>query len=217
MKNNTILISIALLLAINLVSAGVGIKWDKESSLVKEGEKTCITYKVYNPWPEENWVTIELSEELKPILIEQEVDTKLIPANTPSSQAIPVNFCFKVPIIYEEDCLLMDKFICKKDYQGEIKNYKGEVLVKSVQAPTKIGGSGGSATAMAVSAPLAIKVEPKNHARNFALIYGIIALLSLLFIIILLYKRYSRSDLERDEDRLRKLKDRIKKEKSKKK
>ncbi len=36
-------------LALPGVSAGVGIKWDKESVLVNEGEKTCLTYQVYNP------------------------------------------------------------------------------------------------------------------------------------------------------------------------
>ena len=45
------LLAFALILVLPFISAGVGISWDKETSLVPENTKTCLIYKVYNPWP----------------------------------------------------------------------------------------------------------------------------------------------------------------------
>jgi hypothetical protein len=208
-------ISIVILL-LPLISAGVGIKWSQESLLVKEGERGCLSYSVYNPWPEETWVKIELSDKLKDLLVEQEAETKFVPANTPSSAAIPVKFCFKVPKVYGEDCWIMGQFICSENYQGELKSYSGEVTVKSVPSPMKVSGAGGSATAMAVSAPLAIKINPDNHARDFTMLFVLIAIISVIIITILLYRRYRKPELENDMTRLKKLKEKIKREKQKK-
>lgn len=214
MKNNIFLIGIMILIMIPQIFAGVGIKWDQDSKLVNEGERTCLTYSVYNPWPEETWVAIEVEGDIQSIITDKQSETKLIPSNTPSKSAIPVEFCFVIPDLYPEDCWIADKLVCKKDYQGEIKTYVGEVVVKSVPSPMASEGSGGSTTAMAVSAPLRIRVNPNNHPRNFTFFYIIIAAICLLIILGVLYKRYSRTALERDEDRLKKLQDRIKKEKN---
>ena len=202
-----------LLVLTSLVSAGVGIKWEQESALVNENEKTCLTYKVYNPWPEESYVTIEVSDEsgeIKEILTEQESEEKLVPANTASSEAIPIKFCFKVPKIYKRDCWV-GNFICKQECNEEQKIYEGEVSVKSVPPPTEIGGAGGSATSMAVSAPLRIKVRCNAHSRDFTLIYIVLALISALVIGIVLYRRYRKPASERDKEKLRRLQEKIRK------
>ncbi len=203
-----------LLVSINFVLAGVGIKWDQESVLVDENEKTCLTYQVYNPWPEESYVAIEVSDEfgeIKNILIEQESEEKFVPANTASNVAIPIEFCFKVPNIYERDCWI-GGFICEQECNEEQKVYEGEVLVKSVPPPTELGGGGGSATSMAVSAPLRIKVQCNAHSRDFTLIYMVLALVSLMVIGIVLYRKYRKPVAERDREKLRMLKEKIKKE-----
>jgi len=202
------------LLLVSFISAGVGIKWDRESALINEGEKTCLTYSVYNPWPEETYVTIESSEELDDILISQEAETKLIPANTASSQAIPIQFCFKTPQVYERDCWV-GNLICEQKCEEEQKIYGGEVLVKSVASPNQIGGVGGSATTMSVSAPLNIKVRCNAHSRNFTLIYAILAVASAAAIGIMLYNKYKTPKLQRDKEKLKRLKERIKKERNK--
>jgi hypothetical protein len=203
-----------LLVSTNLILAGVGIKWEQESALVNENGKTCLTYKVYNPWPEESYVTIEVSDEsgeIKEILTEQESEKKLVPANTGSSEAIPIKFCFKVPKIYKRDCLV-GSFICKQECNEEQKVYEGEVLVKSIYPPTEIGGAGGSATSMAVSAPLKIRVRCNFHSRNFTLIYIVLALISAFVIGIVLYRRYRKPASERDKEKLKRLQEKIRKQ-----
>jgi len=161
-----------------LVSAGVGISWNKETSLVPENTKTCLTYKVYNPWPDDSYVEIELSEELLPIVSYVESETKFVPKNTPSSEAIPVEFCFKTPRIYEQDCLLFDKLICKQDCLEDMQIYSGEVIVLESNDYKSSGGSGGSATAISVSAPLKVKVQCVAHKRNYSLIYIVVVLIA---------------------------------------
>lgn len=198
----------------SFVSAGVGIKWDKESALINEGEKTCLTYKIYNPWPEETYATIELSDELKEILTMQEAETKLIPENTASSEAIPVEFCFKSSSeVYERDCWLAGRFICKQECNEEQKIYSGDVLVQSVPDPTEMTGTGGSTTTMAVSAPLNIKIRCNPHSRDFTLIYAILLIVSLGTIGILLYRKYRKPKSERYKEELKNLKKKFKKEK----
>ncbi|MBM3234643.1 hypothetical protein FJZ19_06140 [Candidatus Pacearchaeota archaeon] len=214
MPKNTRLIFIfcIMLLAMPLVSAGVGIKWNQESLIVNEGEKACMTYSVYNPWPEESYVTIELSDELKSVLTIQEAETKLVPANTPSSSAIPVKFCFKIPKVYEKDCWISE-MLCKQECNEEQKIYDGEVLVKSVPSTVSITGSGGSTTQMAVSAPLRLKISCNKHGRDFTLIYAIIAVLAVVIIAVLIVRKYRKPKIERDMEKLKRLKEKISKEK----
>lgn len=210
--DKTILCIILTLLVISpFVSAGVGIKWDQESVVVNEGEKTCLTYEVYNPWPEESYVKIELSGEIEGILTNQESEEKLVPANTASGEAIPIKFCFKAPELYEKDCLL-GSLVCKRECNEEQRIYSGEVVVKSIPIPAQIGGSGGSATTMAVSAPLNIKIRCNSHSRNFTLVYVFFALVFGVFTAVLLYSRYKKPELERDREKLEKLQGKIKKE-----
>jgi hypothetical protein len=218
--NNKIclLVVVAVLFQISFVFAGVGIKWDKESALINENEKTCLIYYVYNPWPEATTVKIELSDEtgeLNEILTDQESETKLIPANTPSIEAIPIEFCFRAPNVYDRDCLagdLMCELVCDVDQ----KEFSGEVVVKSVPATTEIGGAGGSSTTMAVSAPLKIKIRCNPHDRSYVLLYAFIAILCVLVIVIMVVRKYRKPKIQRDEEALKKLQERIRKEKKKK-
>jgi len=212
-------IFVIVILNLSFVSAGVGIKWDRESALVNEGEKTCLTYNVYNPWPEASYVAIEVSDdfgELKEILTEQESEEKLIPAETSSAEAIPIKFCFKVPKVYERNCLV-GSFICEQKCNEEQKIYDGEVSVKSIPPPTDIGGSGGSTTSMAVSAPLKIRVNCNAHSRDFTLIYVLLALISALIVGIIIYRKYRKQAIERDKEKLKKLQEKINKSKKQKK
>ena len=210
-------IFIFLILAVFIMpfsSAGVGIKWNIESVVLNEGGQTCMTYGIYNPWPDETYAVIELSNNLKEVLISQEIEATLIPAYTMSVDAIPIEFCFKIPEIYEKDCIL--GIMCKKDCEEEQKVFSGEVIVKSVPAPTEISGAGGSATQMAVSAPLRLRVLCEAHGRDFTIIYGVVALISLGVILYLLKRKNRESKLERDRKKLKKLQEQIRKEKKKK-
>ena len=167
------------LLVVPLVSAGVGVKWDKESSLVPEKTKTCMTYQVYNPWNKDSYVQIELSEELLPIVSSMESQSEFIPKQTSSDQAIPVEFCFKTPVIYEEDCLLFNRFMCEQDCSEPVKIYEGEVEVKEAGSLDILeGNTGGSSTTVSVSAPLRVRVQCLAHSRNYSLVYITVALIA---------------------------------------
>lgn len=211
---NLVFLLAFIFLWISFVSAGVGIKWNKESALVNEGEITCLTYSVYNPWPEDTYVTISPSEELNDILTMQDAKVKLIPAETSSNKAIPIEFCFKIPNIYEKDCWIAGKFICEQTCQEDQQIYEGEVVVQSVSTENQIGGSG-STTMMSVSAPLRIRVRCNPYSRDFTLIYVLLALISILGIGIILYLKFRLPKLERDRKKLQKLRELVKKEKRK--
>jgi len=183
-----LILSIVILLP--LCSAGVGISWSKESSLVRENTKTCLTYKVYNPWPDDSYAQIKLSDELMQIMTSRGSETEFIPHDTSSSMAIPVEFCFKTPKVYEKNCWLFGELICKKECKEEMKIFDGEVEVIEVDSPETVEGSGGSATKMSVSAPIRVKVQCIAHSRDYSVIYiAVILIAGILLTINLTRKR----------------------------
>ncbi len=173
-----------------LVSAGVGVSWNKETALIPEKSDVCLTYGVYNPWPKDSYIKIKLSDSLKEIVESSDAKVDSIPKYTYSNSSIPVKFCFRTPDVYKEDCLLFDKFLCKQTCSEPIKIYSGELEVLEVnEATVKSGGSGGSSTSMSVSAPLRVKVQCLKHARNYSLIYLLVGLIALLILIWRIYVR----------------------------
>lgn len=206
---------VLVLAMVSLVSAGIGLKWSEESLIIDEREKYCMTYSVYNPWPENTYAEIGVSDELKEILIDYESEVKLIPSNTKNTESIPVEFCFKVPQVYERDCWI-GNFICKQECKEEQRKYNGEVLAKSIGTNSQIGGSGGSTTSVAVSAPLKLRVNCNAHKRDFTIIYVLSALISIIIITIILIKKYRKPKLQRDREKLKKLREQIRREERKK-
>lgn len=180
---------LVLMLVLPMVSAGVGISWDTESSLVPENTKTCLTYKVYNPWPTDSYVQIKLSDELTAILTSAEAETKFVPAETSSEEAMPITFCFKTPIVYEKDCSLFGSLICKQDCNEDMVNFPGEVeVIELTEEEVQKGGSGGSKTQMSVSAPLNIKVQCVAHKRNYSVVYILVALIAGILLLVNFFK-----------------------------
>jgi len=173
-----------------LVSAGVGVSWNKETALIPEKSDVCLTYGVYNPWPKDSYIKIRLSKSLQKIVESSDAKVDSIPKYTYSNSSIPVKFCFRTPDVYKEDCLVFGKFLCKQTCNEPMKVYSGELEVLEVsEAIVKSGGSGGSSTSMSVSAPLKVKVQCLKHTRNYSLIYILIGLIALL---ILLWRIYIR-------------------------
>jgi hypothetical protein len=205
----------SLIIFTTFASAGVGIKWSQESFLVSEGEKTCLSYSVYNPWPEDSSVRIEVSDNLKSILISQEAETRSVPANTSSAKAIPLDFCFEIPEVYSKKCIIED-FLCKKDCLEEQLVYEGEISIKSFPADADISGSGGSTTEMSVSAPLRLRITCTPHSTDYRLVYILLAVISLIGIIVILYRRFRKPEKERKKEELERLKKEMKNLKSKK-
>ena len=191
------LIGVFLLISIFLfsfVSAGVGIKWSQQSILAPEHKKTCMTYYVYNPWAKDVYIKIELSEEIKSIISSYESEKKFIPAETSSSEAIPIELCFKTPYVYERDCWIGNILFCKQECNEEMKIYSGEVeAVEISEIEFKSGGTGGSATQMSVSAPISVGVRCVASDRNLSLIYIVVALIAGTLLMLNIIKRRKES------------------------
>lgn len=179
LKNSFIVGIFILLLIAPMISAGVGIFWEGESALVPEKTKTCLTYKVYNPWPNDMYAQIKLSDELQEIVSSVSSDVQFVPKDTSSSDAIPVKFCFKTPRVYEMDCLIADNLLCKKECKEELKVFEGSVeVIELSEDEAKLGGAGGSKTVMSVSAPLRVRVQCVPHSRDYSVVYILVALIS---------------------------------------
>lgn len=181
MKTGSIFLMLILGFALfsSMVSAGVGLSWNQQSSLVPENTKTCLTYKVYNPWPTDSYIKIQLSDELMEIVSYFDTDVTFVPKETSSSEAIPVEFCFKTPKVYDRDCWIGDSLICEQECTQDMKVYSGEVeVMEASSSDLSDAGAGGSATAMAVSAPLAVKVQCVPHSRNYTLIYLVVLVIA---------------------------------------
>ncbi len=177
-------ILLVFLLAIALFSsfvsaAGVGLKWGQESVLVPENEKACMTYYVYNPWATDSYIMVRLSEEMQEIVSSYESERKLVPAETSSAEAMPIEFCFKTPVIYNRDCWIGDFLFCEQECNETMKIYAGEVeAIELNEAEFQSGDAGGSRTQMSVSAPIKVGVQCIAHERNLSLIYIVIALVA---------------------------------------
>jgi len=218
MKQKNLIFEIILLFVVgvmlsSLVSAGVGIKWDRESALVESGESACLIYGAYNPWPKETWIEITVTEPLQEVLTLQKVESVLVPADTGVEQAIPLEFCFEVPRgIYNKDCWLGQWFVCEQTCLEEMKIYDGDVVLSSVPSPV----DGGSAGIMAVQAPLRVKVDCKAFTRDYALLYVLIVVISAGFVGMILYRKYRTPPAERYKQQMKELRAKLKAEKTKK-
>lgn len=168
----------------SFASAGIGIKWGQESLLVNQGTEVCLTYNVYNPWPANSYVRIGVSGEVQTLLGSQEAETKLVPANTASNEALPLKFCFKVPYVYENgrNCLA-GSMMCEQKCSGEQKVYSGEVVISEEPQQLAGGGTGGSSALASVSAPLTLKVVCREHGRDYKLVYIIIGIIAIAAIV----------------------------------
>jgi hypothetical protein len=188
---------VGVFMVLPMVSAGVGISWDRESALVPENTKTCLTYKVYNPWDSDTNVQIVLSDTLQEIVSSQESENKFIPAQTSSSNAIPVTFCFKTPRVYDADCLIGggNGVICKQECTEDRKVFEGEVEIKEVNdADLEGAGAGGSKTSISVSAPLRVRVQCVEHGRNYSLVYLFVGIVAAVLLSLNLLKSSKKKD-----------------------
>jgi len=204
----------AVVLFSSVATAGIGIVIGQESLMLNEGEEGKLSVGVYNPFAGDSNVIIEISEELKEVLVMQEAEAKLIPAHTSSEDAIPVEFHFKVPKkVYERDYTIAGRFIDELKCEEEQKVYEGEIVVKSVPLETSYEGTGGSATQMAIGHPMRVRVNCNPYGKNYTLLYVFVALVSGLVIFMVLFKKYRTPKLQRDKEKLAKLRAEIRKQK----
>ncbi len=201
-----------------MVSAGIGLGRTGESALVQEGEEVCLSYySVYNPWDDETYVKVKVSDELQEILTLQDTEAILLPPHTSSEESIPMKFCFKVPDnVYEKDCAV-GPFLCEMTCDEETKVYGGEVIVHGVPAPAAVGeGGAGSTTQASAAAPLRIRVQCVPYPRDFTLLWVLVAVIAALGLAIVLIQRSRKPKIQRDREKLARLKAEIAKAEGKK-
>lgn len=179
---------VLILIAPAIVDAkkGVGIVWDTETEIVAEDSVHCVQYGIYNPWDEDVNAILDVSDELKDVIANIDTEPKFISAETYHEEAIPVEFCFKVANIYEDDCLL-GNVMCKQVCEQEETTYSGKILVK--EEPQESSQETGSSTSFGVSVPLNLKVKCTETGRDWTFAYLLIIVAVLILIAILLYKR----------------------------
>ena len=179
------LVFFVVIFSLSFVSAGVGIVWGSESVLVSEDSEVCLVYKVYNPWLNDTYAEIRLSDELALIADTKSSEIQFIPKLTSSNNAISVEFCFDVPRVYQRDCLIGDNLICKSSCGDEMNVYSGNVEVFELSEDYVLGDYGsGSVTQMSVSAPLSIGVKCVSYDRDWFIVYFLIALVLSIFLLL---------------------------------
>lgn len=170
-----------------LARKGVGIVWDTETEIVIENTEHCVQYGIYNPWDEDVTATLSVSSELQEIIISQDSQIKLIAGGTEHEVAVPIEFCFKVAKVYEEDCLV-GSLICEQTCQAEQVVYEGKIVAME-SSGGNVGGAAGSSTSLGVSVPLKLKVRCSPHTRDWTLVYVAIIILVVILILLILYKK----------------------------
>ena len=192
----------------------VGIKWYTEGEVVNENSEKCIKYGAYNPSGNDIKVKIEVTDSLKDIISGESFEDKIVKAATKSSEAEEINFCFKVPEVYEKDCLI-GNLVCEQRCEQETKSYSGDVIMTEALVGTG-GGAAGSGATIAASAPLELVVSCVKHDREWGLVYITAIIIVLCIFGIWLYKKYSKPKVVRDKEKLKKLQEKIKTEEGKK-
>lgn len=156
----------------------VGMKWFTELEMVSENSQHCVEYGVYNPADEDVNVYLSVTGELSDVIVSEHSEPKLVPAGTASADAIPVQLCFTVAKVYQDDCLL-GPLLCEQTCSVEEVSYSGQVA--SMEAPSGEVGTG-SATALGFSVPLTLRVKCNSFARDWTLVYVIVIVLVLILI-----------------------------------
>ena len=168
-----------------LARKGVGMVWTTETEIVNEGASKCISYGIYNPWDEDVTATLDVSDELKPILLKIDSKPQFIKGETFHDAAVLTEFCFKVARVYSRDCLI-GNMLCEQTCSETPIEYSGSVIALEEQSGEASGT--GSATSLGVVVPLKIKVACNESSRNYTPVYIIIIVIALGLIAWILYR-----------------------------
>jgi uncharacterized membrane protein len=166
---------------------GVGIVWDTETEIVTENTLHCIQYGIYNPWEEDVTASLGVSSELQGIIVNQQSESKLIKAGTNNDVAVPIEFCFKVAKVYNEDCLV-GGLVCEQTCSGDEITYDGKIMATEGSTGSSAEAAG-SSTTLGVSVPLKLRVKCTPHPRDWTLVYVVIIIIVVILILLILYKK----------------------------
>lgn len=149
----------------------VGIVWTTEKEMVNEISPQCITYGVYNPSVEDANVMLSVSESLKPVIQGVVSHSQLVTAGTKHDQAVQLELCFQVPMVYDADCLA-GNFLCEQACTQDEIVYAGEIMAIEVNDESE--GGMGSATTVGASVPLTLRVRCNPYQRDWSPVYLIV-------------------------------------------
>lgn len=155
---------------------GVGLSWNTESVTIKEGEKECIMYGVYNPFNEDATVKLFIIGEAANFMSSQSSEKAYIRSHTSHDRSQLIEICFEVKQVYDEDCII-GNLMCEQACRGEAVSFGGEVLAAGTSQTEQFVV--GSKTEFGVAAPLEVTVECVPRARDLRAGYyasGIIAM-----------------------------------------
>jgi hypothetical protein len=200
------LLFVTLLLVLPTVNAGVGIVYSSEIIQVPENRVSCVEYKVYNPWEGDTYVKVSARGDLSNIV----QDSKTIPlnSNTFYRDAVPIDICFSIPKVYEDDCLFW-KIGCKRACSNEEFEYSGDVIALEMSSSETQGT--GSQIRGSVTAPLTIRIKCEEQARNYVSLIGLIGAIIFGIISIILWNNSRLPLEERKKRKANKLREKLKK------
>ena len=150
--------------------SGAGLKYNFEYVELIEKETHCLNYGIYNPYDSDSLISLTAEGEFEDFQIESEPTN--VPANTNANNELRKDICFKIPKVVDS---------CEDG-----KLLKGQVIASTVPTSEGIG------TALAVSAPLEMKVNCNESSFNVLFFVVPFVLISTLFGIIQIM-RYSKN------------------------
>jgi len=145
------LILILFLIPSTFAVSGAGLKYNFEYVELLEKAEHCLNYGVYNPYDSDSLISLSAEGDFQDYVIESEPTN--VPANTNANNELRKDICFKIPKIVES---------CE-----EGKVLEGQIIASTSPSTEGIG------TALAVSAPLEMKVNC-NDSSQVNLIYFVI-------------------------------------------
>ena len=171
-----------LILLTNTIDAksGVGIVWMTEVETAYENTRHCIDYGLYNPWDEDIKVSLKVGGELSSIISDINSPVQTIKSFTSSKDPVISRICFKIPEVYEKNCILGALLCEKKCEEPEVK-YDGYISAKEEKIDEF--DKSGSSVALDVAAPLKIKVACEKTERSYTILIVILIILILLALI----------------------------------
>jgi len=150
--------------------SGAGLKYNFEYVELIEKETHCLNYGIYNPYDSDSLISLTAEGEFEDFQIESEPTN--VPRNTNANNELRKDICFKIPKVVDS---------CEDG-----KLLKGQVIASTVPSSEGIG------TALAVSAPLEMKVNCNESSFNVLFFVVPFVLISTLFGIIQIM-RYSKN------------------------
>ena len=151
-------------------ASGAGLKYNSEYVELIEKDTHCLNYGIYNPYDSDSLISLTAEGEFEDFQIESEPTN--VPANTNANNELRKDICFKIPKVVDS---------CEDG-----KLLKGQVIASTVPTSEGIG------TALAVSAPLEMKVNCNESSFNVLFFVVPFVLISTLFGIIQIM-RYSKN------------------------